>query len=215
MELDDLKQAWQTIDQRLQQQNALLLLERREKQADSVRLGLRPLFWGQIAQLLFGVLVVLLAVAFWSYPHHSALLIAAGVIVHVYGVVVIAMAGQTLAMIRGIDYGGSVVAIQQQLARLRRFYIINGMLTGLPWWLLWMPFLIVLAGLGGHLDGQAWLLSWLVPGAGIGIAGLLATWAFHRWSRRRDGSSLDAKLGGGSLRAAQRHIDVLAQFERD
>lgn len=218
MELDDLKQAWQTIDGRLQQQNALLLLTRREKQTDKARLGLRPLFWGQVAQMLFGALIVLMAVIFWSRPHDSALLIAAGVIVHVYGVVVIAMAGRTLGMIRGIDYSAPVVAIQQQLARLRRFYIINGMLAGLPWWLLWMPFLIVLSGLGGNTDGQDWLLSWLSAGAVIGVTGLLATWAFHRWSQRRSrarGQSLEESLGGGSLRAAQRHVDVLAQFEQE
>lgn len=46
MELDDLKQAWRTLDQRLQRQNALALQAYRDRQAGKARRGLRPLLFG-------------------------------------------------------------------------------------------------------------------------------------------------------------------------
>ncbi|MEO7935289.1 MAG: hypothetical protein ABIR27_03440, partial [Dokdonella sp.] len=66
MEFDDMKAAWQTLDRRLGQQHALNLQLFRDSRADKARSGLRPLFWGQIAQIFFGMLMILLGVSVWS-----------------------------------------------------------------------------------------------------------------------------------------------------
>ena len=58
MELDDLKLAWKTLDQRLQRQNALQLAELHERGTGRIRSSLRPLFWSQMLQLLFGIATV-------------------------------------------------------------------------------------------------------------------------------------------------------------
>jgi hypothetical protein len=223
MELDDLKQAWQALDKRLQQQNALALHAYRDRQADKARRGLRPLVWGQAVQMLFGLLFVLLAAALWAST--GALpqplpwtTLAAGVFVHGYGVATIVLAGCTIGLARAIDYSAPVVGIQKQLAKLRRFYIVNGMVAGLPWWLMWVPVLMVLSGLGGvDLHARAPALVW--GGLGIGIAGLLGTWWFHRWSRRpgqaRLGQRLDDGAAGGSIRKATQLLDELSRFEQE
>lgn len=219
MEPDELKLAWRTLDARLQQQETLALHALHDRQAQRTRRGLRPLFWGQLVQMLFGIAVLVFAVAVWTAHRDSTALVLAGLVVQAYGIAVTMASGIALGQLGRIDYTAPVLAIQRQLARLQRTYVIGGMVAGLPWWLLWMPVLMLLAGAGGNTQGLAWLQSWLWSGTGIGVAGLLATWWFHRWSRAPArgelGRTLDDSLTGRSLRNAQRAIDDLARFERE
>jgi hypothetical protein len=221
MELDELKANWQALDRRLQQSNRINLELFKERKLEKARTSLRPLFWGQLAQmLLLGLPFVLLAGCLWagleSRPPLPLLL--AGVFVHAYGVAAIALAGGTMGLIRTIDYSAPVLAIQKRLAKLRHFYIINGMIAGLSWWLMWVPVLMVLSGLAGvDLYARAPSLVW--TGLGIGVAGLLATWWFHRWSRSAKrpklAKAMEDSLTGGSLLRAQRIFDEIAQFEKE
>ncbi|MBX3690931.1 serine/threonine protein kinase [Dokdonella sp.] len=222
MENDDLKAAWQTLNRRLEREDANNLGLLREKKLDRTRSSLRPLFWGQVAQALFGVPFILFASLLWMRAHAlpeglplTALI--AGIIVQVYGIATVAFAGETIRRIREIDYAAPVVAIQKQLAALRRTYIISGMVAGLPWWFLWVPLLAVLAGLGGvDLHAKAPGVIWI--GLGLGAAGLLATAWFHRWSRDparpRLARVMDAAVTGASLRRARAQIEELERFER-
>ncbi len=223
MELDELKAAWQSLDRRLEQQNAINLLLLKDDRTRRMRSSLRPLFWGQLLQMMFGLAFVLLASSLWiragstplDLPWHVVL---AGVFVHAYGVAAIALAGCTMGLIRTIDYSLPVLGIQKQLLKLRRFYIINGMIVGLPWWFLWVPILMVLAGLAGaDLYANAPSVVWI--GMGVGIAGLLATWRFHRWSRSpqrpRLAKAMEDSVTGGSLRKAQAILGEISQFETE
>jgi len=219
MELNDFKQAWQTLDARLERQDAINLRLYNDHKLDKARAGLRPLVWGHVLQMLFGVLLMLLAGSYWT-DHRDALpLLVSGLAVHAYGLAITILGGITLGMISRIDYAAPVLRIQQQLAQLRRFYIRGGMFVGLSWWVLWVPVLIVLSGLGGDIDGQSWLLQVLSINTGVGVAGLLATWWFHRWShhpsRPRLAKAMDNSLTGSSLRKAQRVLDEIEQFEQE
>lgn len=218
MELDDIKSAWQTLDRRLQLDNSLKLHELRERKLDKARDSLRPLFWGQVTQILFGIPFVLLAALLWTTQPAHVSSIVAGVLVHAYGVLTIASAGVVLAQLGKLDYSMPVLDIQKQLLRTRTLYIRSGMLAGLPWWLLWIAILQVFTGLGDvDLLAKAPSLVWI--SYGIGIAGLLATWWFHRWARRPEraefGRKMDDSLTGGSLRRALAQLDELQRFERD
>ncbi len=224
MELDDLKTTWQALDRHLERRNAIDLQLFRDRKLDKARHSLRPLFWGQLMQMfLIGIPFILLAAALWTQAGTDATtlsmpLLAAGIFVHAYGVAAIALAGCTLGLIKTIDYSAPVLTIQKQLAKLRRFYVINGMIVGLPWWLMWVPVLMVLSGIAGvDLYARAPSVVWI--GLGIGFAGLLATWWFHRWSRdprrARLGKHLDDSITGGSIRKMQGILDEIGRFEQE
>ena len=55
--------------------------------------------------------------------------------------------------------------------------------------------------------------------AGVGALGLLATWGFHRWSRRPERAEfcrkLDHSLTGHSLRKAQALLDEVRDFGKE
>lgn len=218
MELDDLKLAWQSLDQRLDVQNKLAWQQLKETKMAKARAGLRPLFWGQMAQALAGLLVILLSVEVWTRDGQVAHLLMAALITHAYGVLMIIFSVRTLWLVRRVDYAAPVVTIQQQLAELRRFYVVGGLVIGLAWWFLWMPFLMVLlAWLGADLYRNA--PSVIYSGLAIGTAGLLVTWGFHVWSKdpRRShlAKSVADSLTGGSLRRAQAVLDEVRQFEQE
>jgi serine/threonine-protein kinase len=219
MELDDLKQAWQALDRRLDQQHTLQLLAHRERKLDALRRHLRPLVWGHALQMLFGALLVVLAVSVWTQHSHQTHLLLAGLVMHVYGIAVVIFGGVMLSRISRMDHSAPVLDLQKQLARVRRQYVIGGMWVGLPWWLLWVPcaMLLFMALFGADFYRNAPLVVWI--NLGVGVLGLLATWAFHRWSRHpsrpRLTKWLDDSLTGSSLRKAQGVLDEIARFERD
>ncbi|SFW71898.1 hypothetical protein [Luteibacter sp. UNCMF366Tsu5.1] len=217
MELDDFKSAWQSLDQRLQLDNSLKLLELRERKLDKARGSLRPLFWGQVLQILFGILFILLASLLWmSKPAHASSIVA-GVMVQAYGVLTIVTAGIVLGQVGNIDYSQPVLVIQKQLLHARTLYVRSGMIAGLPWWFLWVAVVQTLAGLR-DVDLLVTAPAFVWSGYGIGIAGLLATGWFHRWARRPQraefGRKMDDSLSGRSLRNARAQLDELQRFER-
>lgn len=218
MELDDFKSAWKTLDARLQRDNALQLHLLRDRKLDKARNRLRPLFWGQIVQILFAIPFLLLAVALWSSNPTQGSVIVAGIVLHAYSVFTIMAAGVVLGQMSKVDYAAPVLEIQKQLLRVRTYYIRSGMVAGLPWWFLWVVILMVLAGLGGgDLLARAPGMVW--GGLGVGAIGLAATTWFHRWSRRPEraafGSKLDDSLTGGSLRRAQAELAELIRYEHE
>jgi serine/threonine-protein kinase len=216
METDELKAAWQALERRMTRQDQFSLHLFREGRLEKARSSLRPLFWGQLVQIVFGVAMIVLGVACWTPHRDLPVLLVSGILVHAYGVATTAMAGLTLGLIGLIDYSAPVLTIQRHLARLRRFYICNGMIAGLSWWLLWLPFVIALgAVVGGNLTPAA--PGMLVVCLAIGIPGLLASAWIHRWRRRRAGSDacFEDALGGSSIQRSQRVLDELARFERE
>lgn len=218
MELDDLKAAWQTLDRRLDAQSALNLHIFKDGKLDKALRGLRPLAWGQAFQIVCGVVLILLSVSFWSMHLDVAHLLLAGLIVHVYGVLMIVCGGVTISMIGRIDYAAPVLAIQKQLGQLRRFYIRTNIGLGLAWWLLWMPLLMMFftSAFGADLYANASSVIW--GGTAIGIAGLLLTWCLYRWSRHPSrpqmAQAMEDSVAGNGLKKAQSVLDEIARFER-
>ena len=218
MDIDELKQAWQTLGRQLERQEATRFALLRDRKLDKVRRSLRPLFWGQIVQIFFGVLFIALATLLWYSGPAFVSAIVAGVLVHAYGVVTVIAAGITLGRISAIDYSKPVLEITRQMASLRRSYLISGMVAGLPWWFLWVLVLMVLSGLSGA-DLAAQQPLFVGSSLAIGATGLLATWWFHRWSRQPQraafGKRLEDGAAGGSIRRGQQLLDELSTFESD
>ena len=132
-----------------------------------------------------------------------------------YGLAMILFSVRVLVLIRNIDFGGPVLGIQKQLAQLRRFYVVGGLWIGLPWWLLWIPCLMmVFMGLGVDLYVRApQLVTINVAACSIG---LILTVLFLRWAQGRPKLAriLNDSASGYSLNRTQRLMDEIAQFEQ-
>lgn len=221
MELDDLKTAWKSLDRKLELDNALRLAELRDRKAERMRHSLRPLAWGQSLQLLFGAVVMFLGAACWARHPGIATMVVCGLAVHAYGLAVVIASGITLGLARSVDLGEPVMAMQLRLARLRKACMVSGRIAGLPWWVLWMPMLGVLAGLENPVlpPGQLPVAEWIWSTLAVGALGLVGTWLFHRWAhqpRRAElGRRIDDYFAGSALRQAQAQLDELVRFERD
>ncbi len=218
MELDELKSIWQRVEQTLERQESLTRQQMRSACLTRARHGLRPLFWGQILQILFGIPVILLGVWGWTsqigVPHRMA----PGLIVHVYGVLLIMFGGIVLSKISAVDYSAPVAEIQKKMALIEFWYIRTGLAVGLVWWVMWIPFtLVVFSLLGADLVANAPVLVW--GNTVAGLLGLLATWCVHRWihqpSRSKFAEWVDRGAAGVSLNKARQILEEATQFERE
>ena len=218
MELDELKTTWETLNEHLKRESALSLALYTDRKVANARSRLRPLFVGQILQVFFGVAFLLLAATLWSTRPTAVSVIIAGVAVNAYGVGCIIAAGMVMAAISNIDYAGSVLEIQERLARVRRAYIIGGLVAGLTWWFFWVPLLMVLLGLL-HVNLYAHAPSAIWGGLAIGIIGLAATLWLYAQSRRPSNERLrrfvDQAMVGRSLERAQAQLDEIRQFTQE
>lgn len=219
MEPDELKSAWQAINQRLDRHDALNLQLLRERKLDGLRSNLRPLFWGQFLQVLLGVALALLGIACWKNNLHAAGYLLAGIVLHAFGVANAALGGITMGLIGGIDHAAPVLDIQKRLTLLRKFYLFGAVLVGLPWWIMWIVVVIAFAGLAGH-PPHGGTPPWIWINLAVGALGLLATWGLYRWShadpkRAKLAKWMDDAISTASLRKAQARLDEVRQFECD
>lgn len=214
MELDELKLAWHSLEQRLERQQALNLQLLTESRVDKAKRHLRWLLLGQCAQLALGVLVTVLSARFWIANHEVPALLAAGLAGHAWGVLVICSAVVELLLVTRIQYAQPVVTVQRYLAILRRWRTRVAPWLGLPFLLACMFGPMLLAALGAPVPA-AWVAGNLVACLGLAVA---AAW-FYRWSHRPGREALarriDDFLGGDSLRRATERLEEVADFERE
>ena len=218
MDIDQLKSVWQRVEQTLERQEALSRQQMLEASLKRARHRLRPLFWGQVLQMLIGVPVLVLGVCYWTkhttVPHR----LISGLIVHLYGILLIVLGGIIVGKIQGIDYASPVAEIQRKLAEVRYWYVRGGRTVGLAWWLLWIPFAQTVFGLlGADMLGSG--AAWIYWNIASGVAGLLITWGVHRWIHHPSRPVLsqwatDAEAGA-SLTSARRVLDEATRFERE
>ena len=79
MELDELKQTWQLLDRHLQQQNTLQLAILHEQKTGRIRSSLRPLFRGQVAQIAFGIVMLIAGLWLWRHLGDVTAILVAGI----------------------------------------------------------------------------------------------------------------------------------------
>jgi len=155
------------------------------------------------------------SVGFWSNHRHVPHLLFIGLLLRVYGLAMVLFSVRMVVLIRSIDFGAPVLSIQKQLARLRRFYVVGGLWIGLPWWVLWIPVLMmVFMGLGVDLYTKApQLIHINVIACSVG---LVLTVAFLRWAQGRPKLAriLNNSAAGSSLNKTQRLLDEIARFEQ-
>src|SRR3546814_12263109 len=86
MELDDLKQAWQSLDRQLQQQKRINLQLLTESHMRKAKAGLRWLQAFSVAQIAIGAVVTVFCARFWIAHMHEPALLPSGLVLHVYGI---------------------------------------------------------------------------------------------------------------------------------
>jgi serine/threonine-protein kinase len=183
-----------------------LLLTRRQLM-DRVEKSLRPLFRGQLLQMLIGVALILLGIQCWAQNTQVPHRFFNGVIVHVYGVIMMISAAAVCVRIKQVDYSKPVDQIRSKLDRVRSLRVFLGPIIGFAWWLLWIPLFVAVG-----FDAVVLYRNSLLPALVIGIVGLVVSlWLYWRVLRSGNTSSESwrRKLSGESIAAAYLALDEI------
>ncbi|QDT70062.1 Serine/threonine-protein kinase PknB [Planctomycetes bacterium MalM25] len=199
-----------SINSFAQQEIAGQMLLTRSQLMDRVRAALRPLFRWQLVVILIGIALIGVGARCWApntqVPHR----LVSGLVVHVYGVLLIAQGLLVCTRIRRIDYAKPVAEIREKLDSLRSGYLRSGILIGHVWWLMWIPVAISL-GFEQLLHSNALYSSLGVGAIGFGVSVLLC------WLAVRPGNpnaaSWKAKMSGSSIDGAYRTLDEIERAQ--
>ena len=219
MELDEMKLAWQSLDRRLERQEALNWQIFRDRQGDRLRRGLRPLVWGQLAQLVLGVAVTVWGIGFWHSHLGIWQAVACGIAMQAFGTLTVIFTARVLGMVHAIDYAAPVLEIQRRIARLRAWRVkVEGPVFAVLGSLIWIPALLMLSQYGMDRAGLTWdrapgVLLWAVLSGGVslGVVGLgyVLLRRFGRWRWMQD------SFAGQSVVRTQAMLDEIERFEKE
>jgi len=217
MDLEEMKQAWTQLQARVER------LERIDRSGrggpagrvqDALR-GTRRQDWIAIGG--WGVFALWVG-SFWFDHREVTHLLIAGLALHVYAITAIILGSIQLRALAAIDHGAPIVALQRQLAGLARLRARCSVALGLPWWLLWVPCMIV---------GITWLTgvdfydpAWAWSSLGVGVIGLVASLVVARRFAARPVRSPTLRrmidhLSGRSLARAMHELDEVDEFTRN
>ena len=218
MELDEMKQAWQVLNQRLDQQQSLNLQLLRDVRLDKTQRKLRPLWWGQLFQIGGGVVVMLLFAPFWVEHRDSLHLMVYGLMLHAYGLMLILTAARNLYLQKQLDSTAPVMEIQRRLAVLSAWRLREAMLHGVSGCFIWIPLVLTLfESVGVDVWVNAPAVVWSFVASGAACLGLM--YGVLRWSQRPGWERLRKALLdsgiGRSVLNTQAMLDEIARFERN
>ena len=183
-----------------------LLLTRRQLMA-RVEESLRPLFRGQVIQIFIGVLLIALGVQCWARNTHVPHRLVSGIILHVYGVIVISQAVLVLTRVKRIDYSKPIANIRSSLDHVRSAYLRAGVLIGFIWWLMWIPVCVAIG-----FDAVVIYRNSLVPSLVVGVVGfVVSVWLYWKvlQSTNESAEAWRTKLAGESIAAAYQTLDEI------
>lgn len=183
-----------------------LLLTRRNLM-ERVESSLRPLLRWQWLQILIGIALIALGAQCWARNTATTYKLFNGIVLHVYGVLVIACGIAVITRIKQIDYSKPVVDIRSRFDKLSTVYLCIGSVIGLPWWLMWIPACVAMG-----FDAVVLYPRSLYPSVVIGIAGLIGSvWLYYRAVRRSSAASdsWKSKFCGGSIAAGYLALDEI------
>lgn len=191
------------------QQQALagqLLLTRRQLM-ERVKSSLQPLLRGQWLQVVFGIVLVALGAQCWARNTGLPYKLFNGIVLHVYGVLLIAGGIAVITRIKQIDYAKPVVDVRNKLNKLSTIYLWVGPIIGFPWWLMWISACVAIG-----FDAVVMYPKSLYPSVVIGVVGLIASvWLYCRALKRSSTASASWKSSfcGGSIAAGNLALDEI------
>lgn len=217
MELDELKQAWKSLDQRLDQQHTLNLSMFRERRLDDARRRMRPLWWGQVIQIGVGVILMMLFAPYWVARIGTLHLMVYGLLMHVYGLVCVLTAARNLYLQSRLNIDAPVLELQHRVVKLRTWRLWEAMIHGVIWCFLWIPLLLIgFQLLGADLWAVAPSVVWGTLASAAACLGIM--YGLIRWSRmpghERLRRALEHNSIGRSVLKTQTIIEEIARFEQ-
>lgn len=189
-----------------QQELAGRMLLTRRQLMERVEASLRPLFRGQLIQILIGVALIAIGALCWAPNLHILHKAVSGMIVHAYGLALVISAAVVCVRIKGIDYAKPVNEIRMQLGKVRSAYLCVGALIGFPWWLMWIP-VCVAAGFDIVMQPNCFY-----PSIAIGVIGLIVCEFLHVKVLLSDSESAQTwkkRLSGNSIPAADHELNEI------
>jgi len=219
IDLDQMKKTWAEHDRKLEESVRLSRQVLRTIYLKAGRSRLRRLL-GFTAAHALAWFCIIGALGNFIYNHRAAprFALAAGA-ADVYAIGFLAALIRQMAMVRGIDYGQPVAAIQRQLEALRMLRIRTTQWGVLAGTVVWAPCLIVAseAFLGADLY-RLFGIPWVTANLLFGLALIpLAIWCSKKFGSRITGSPLLRQvmndLAGNNLNAAAGFLAVLSEFE--
>jgi cytochrome c biogenesis protein CcdA len=221
MELDDLKAEW--AEHRALFQRSVALDERilREIVLGKVRSSLRPYAIARGLEVVFGAIVLALAVSVTvAHLTEPRYLVVAGTFT-VFVASMIARCVHLLVASRELDEDGPVTAIQRRIERMKLAELHTFKWALLGGTLFWLPALLVILEAVTGFDALARVdLGYLVANMALGavLLGAASLWA-RRYVDRPDigprARRIVDAVAGRSLHAASRRLAELARFVRD
>ena len=220
MDLDDMKQAWQAQDHKL---DTLLRLNKRALRAATqarAQTALRRLTWLLGLELAVLIPTAILLGLFAATHRTDARFLVLALVLLVCAVGLIVSAIRQLEGIRRLDHEQSVVTLQKQIETLRIQRIRTTKLALLLGPLLWVPVLIVLVrGMFGVDLFTTETRHWIIANLAFGVLViLLAFWASRRYGERMSHSPILQRLmrdlAGHSLNQATAYLHELEQLDR-
>ncbi|WP_305806135.1 hypothetical protein [Stenotrophomonas sp. YIM B06876] len=220
MELEQLKAAWNRVEQRLDAAEALALQAWREPRQQRLQRELRRFGLVQGLWLLAWLAVVVLAAGFWVHHRHVPHLLVAGVLIHLYGIAAIWVAATRLLLAARLHATGTVLDQLRRLAQLRRFTTISEVALGLPWCWLWLPALQVGMMASVRIDLYAAAPRWFLATLASGLLAMAASVLLaRRWAAQPPRQpwlrAMIDHLSGHALARAHSQLQEIARFERE
>ena len=220
MELDEMKLAWQQLDQRLAEQASLYQRIHRGQGMDRVRRGLRPLLWGQSIQIVFGVATMLWGISFWTTHPGVLHQMVCGIAIQIFGTLMVAFAGYLLFQLQAIDHAAPVLEIQRRLARLRTWRVrVEAPLFAVLGSIAWVPATLMLIQYDfDQWHGDYWnhapelAVSLILSGVVSLLLVFMAYWLIRRAGHRR---WLENNFAGSAVRKAEATLEEIARFEKE
>ncbi len=220
MELDEMKQAWASLDLRQDGMEALLRRDFRDRRMDKARSTMRRGLLWQWVEIACWLAFVVFVASFWVAHRHVTHLLVIGLLLHAYGIAGIWSGVTQLFLLSRIYlFDAPVLVMQRRLAQLRRFRMVSTLALGLPWWFLWLlvPLVVVTWWSGEDMFVAA---GWIWANMLVGVVGTgFSLWLARRLAGRPIRSPLLQRMvddmSGRTLGRVSRQFDELARFERE
>jgi hypothetical protein len=221
VDLDNLKALWKETDRRLESIESIVRLQQRAAEVStrettrSKLSSVRLVLWYEVAA---GAVAAMIAGSYLADNIRSIQFAAPAGLLQLAAIVTLGFAAYQLVALAQVDYTGSVVSIQRQLAQLRvvRARSNRWLLLSAP--LIWALLIIVVPhGLLGVDVYRSFGLPWVLANVAFGFGVIGAGALVIRWFPSARGSAFLGRIGddltGRRVAAASEFLDEIAQFE--